>query len=175
MSNVKRSISTASAATLVVTVIIIIVIGTYATLNFSSGGSETSTTCNESTTTFTVIQNGTTQDLSYLIPASQCQRQVSLSGFSLQSAGSSPGLLSGNVSVVSPSPLTTFLLYVNGTYELFNDFALSSGSSPIIQYNAVLSNATVPIITGLSYSIEFVAIFGDGTATTATTLVTATA
>ena len=64
----KKSISSATAATLIATVIIIIVVGTYATLSFNSGSSETSITCSESTATFTVIQNGTAQGLSYPIP-----------------------------------------------------------------------------------------------------------
>ncbi len=162
------------AATLAATVIIIIVIGTYATLNFNTGSSETSITCSESTATFTVIQNGTAQGLSYLIPADPCQHQISLSGFSLSTTGNGTNSLNGNVNVNSRSSLITFIVYVNRTYELYNDFAHSGTSRYSIQYNADLNNATLPIIPGMSYTIEFVAIFKDGTATTVMTTVNAT-
>ena len=171
---VKRSVSSAMAATLVATVIIIIVIASYATLSFNNGSSETSITCSESIATFTVIQNGTAQGLIYPIPADPCQHQVSLSGFSLSTTGNLSNTLRGNVNVDSHSPLITFIVYVNGTYELYSDLSHSGSAQYSIQYNAVLNNATLPIISGMSYAIEFVALFKDGTATTATTIVNAT-
>lgn len=175
VSTARRAISSASLATIVATVVIIIAIGTYATINIDKSSSVTSMTCSESTTTFIVIQNGTSQSLSYLIPAAPCQHQITLSGFTLNSSKTSLGSLTGNVNIKSDSPLKTFLVYVNGTYELFNVFGNSGSSSYAIQYNAVLNNATVPIFTGMSYEIEFVATFKDGTAATATTLINATA
>ena len=162
------------AATLVATVIIIIVIGSYATLNFNNSGSKTSKTCSESIATFTVIQNGTAQELSYPIPEGPCQHQISLSGFSLSTTGNLSNALSGSVNVNSGSPLITFIVYVNGTYELYNAFSHSITSQYSIQYNAFLNNETLAIIPGMSYTIEFVALFKDGTATTATAIVNAT-
>ncbi len=44
-----------------------------------------------------------------------------------------------------------------------------------IQFITVLSNATLPIVSGGSYTIEFVALFKDGTAATATTTINASA
>ena len=170
---VKRSVSSAMAATLVATVIIIIVIESYATLSFNNGSSETSITCSESIATFTVIQNGTAQGLIYPIPEGPCQHQVSLSGFSL-STGNLSTTLRGNINVDSHSPLITFIVYVNGTYELYSDLSHSGAAQYSIQYKAVLNNATLPIISGMSYAIEFIALFKDGTATTATTIVNAT-
>ena len=169
-----NAISSATAATLIATIIILILVGTYAAINFGSGASETSITCSESTATFSVIQNSTTADLNFPIPAEPCEHQISLSGFNLTTAGDAPNSLSGNIKVDSRSPLTGFILYVNGTYELFNAMVPSHATTYSIQYNAVLSNATLPIIAGMSYSIEFVALFKDKTATTATTLVNAT-
>ncbi|MDG6906530.1 MAG: hypothetical protein JRN20_12175 [Nitrososphaerota archaeon] len=164
-----RSLSKASIVILVITIIIIIVIGAYAALNFGSGGAVTSMTCAETTTTFTVFDNGTSQELNYLVPAEPCQHSISLSGFALGAAGNSPGSLTGNVIVNSYSPLTMFLVYVNGTYELFNDFYNSGETHYTIQYNAVLNNSTLPIISGINYSVEFVAVFKDGTVATSTT------
>jgi len=162
------------AATLVATVIIIIVIGSYVTLSFNNGSSKTSISCSESTATFTVIQNGTAQELSYPIPADPCQHQISLSGFTISTNGNLSNALSGNVIVNSRSPLITFIVYVDGTYELYNDFSSSSTSQYTLRYNAFLNNETLPIISGMSYTIEFVALFKDRTATTATTIVNAT-
>ena len=170
-----NAISSATAATLIVTIIILILVGTYAAINLGSGASETSITCSESTATFAVIQNSTTADLNFPIPAEPCEHLISLSGFSLTTAGVAPNSLSGYIKVDSPTLLTGFILYVNGTYELYNAMATSHATTYTIQYNAVLNNATLPIITGMIYSIEFVALFKDKTATTSTTLVNATA
>jgi hypothetical protein len=170
----KKRISFAMAVTMIATVLIILVVGTYAALSFNRGGSETSITCSESIATFTVIQNGTAEAITYPIPAEPCQHQISLIGFALTTNGSS-NQLTGNVNVNSRSPLATLILYVNGTYELFNDFARSGSTHYSIQYNSPpLNNETLPIITGMRYTIEFVALFNDGTATTAATTVNAT-
>jgi len=172
MSRANRSISTASMATLVATIVIVIAIGTYALITFGNIGAvqtASTTTCSETTSTFTVDQNGSPLGLAYLIPASPCVHQVSLSGFTLKQSGA----VSGNVHVDSNSQLSMFLIYLNGTYETFNDFAAHSGSSFTVQYNAVFSNSTLPIMSGSNYVIEIVAVFKDGTATPATTVVTA--
>lgn len=167
----RHSISSASLVTLLVTVIII-AIGGYAAFSISNNGTTTSITCSESTATFNVLQNGTSQELSYPIPSEPCLHTIVLSGFSL-TIDEGSGDLNGNVSVNSHSPLITILVYVDGKYELFNDFSGKGSSPSTMLYFAPLNNSTVPLIAGNTYSIEFVAIFRDGTATTATTSVVA--
>ena len=165
----KKAISSALLATLVVTIIIVIVIGAYATISIKGGSSETRITCSESTATFVVSQNGTEEALSAPIPAEPCQHQISLSDFSLET---STGSLTGSINISSQSPLTTLILYLNGSYQTYNVF-VQTGSSFSMQYNAGLTNSTVTIIAGPTYNVEFVAFFKDGTATTANTTVVA--
>ena len=152
-----------------VTIIIVILIGAYATISTTNGSSETSITCSESTATFVISQNGTEEGLSAAIPAEPCQHHISLSGFKLTT---STGSLTGSINVSSRSPLTTLILYLNGSYELYNVFA-QSGTSFSMQYSTALSNSTLTIIAGITYNVEFVALFKDGTATTANTTIIA--
>jgi len=165
----KKAISSALLATLVATIVIVIVIGAYATISTMSGSSDTSITCSESTATFVISQNGTEEGLSAPIPAQPCQHHISLSGFTLTT---STGSLTGSINVSTRTPLTTLILYLNGSYQLYNVFA-QSGTSFSMQYNTGLTNSTLTIIAGLTYNVEFVALFKDGTATTANTTIIA--
>ena len=93
---------------------------------------------------------------------------MTLSGFSLNAtAGTAQIPLSGMIHIGSKSQLNGLLIYLNGTYESYNPMSSIKASSYSFQYNALLDNTTVPIITGMNYTVEFVATFKDGTATTA--------
>ena len=103
-----------------------------------------------------------------MIPSESCAHKISLSGFSLTPAGS----LRGTISVDSQSPLTGLIVYFNGTYELYSGVANSNSSKYSILYGAVLV-PTQLIVAGKVYSLEFIALFKDGTATIASTQVSA--
>ncbi|MGH2638781.1 MAG: hypothetical protein ACRDF4_05795, partial [Rhabdochlamydiaceae bacterium] len=170
-----RSISTPAAATLAVTGIIIIVIAAYAGLTLASNTTDTSITCSESVSQFTVVQNGTASELTLSIPDSPCQHHITLSSFSLATtAGADSSMsLSGNVYVNSTSPLSALVVYVNGSFETTTNLVSANTRPYTIQFNAILSN-TVQMIAGAKYRLEFVALFRDHTATTATTTVNLT-
>jgi hypothetical protein len=170
----SRGITSFSLAILIVVAIIIILAGTYAAFTFTGGGGA-STTCITSPATFSVLQNRTTTYISYPIPAEPCQHKMTLSGFSLNATLETSQIpLSGMIHISSKSQLNGLLIYLNGTYEVYSPMSLTGASSYSFQYNTVLDNATVPIISGMNYTIEFVAIFKDGTATTASTTLKAT-
>ena len=166
----NRSVSKTSAVALGLMAMIIIAIAAYAGTSLTGKSSETSITCSESFSEFNVIQNGTSAQLNLAFPASPCEHHISMSGFSLTSSGttSSSISLSGNVYVNSTSPLSALIVYVNGTYETTSSLANSNTRPYTIQYNAVLNNQTVPIIAGMNYKLEFVALFEDQSAATAT-------
>ncbi len=165
----SKAITSLGLSILIATVIVVILVGTYAAITFTSDGS-TSITCVESSGTFSVLQNSSTTYISYPVPAEPCQHHISLTGFSLNATrGTSLISLGGTIHVISRSQLTGLIIYVNGTYEQYNPMSPIKISSYSFQYNTVLGNGTVPIISGANYVVEFVAIFKDGTATTSST------
>jgi hypothetical protein len=167
----SQGISRATLATIVVSLVIIIAVVGYATISYLGTQQPTSITCSEATTTFYAPQNGTTQALAYPIPVAPCMHQLSLSGFSLTARTNT---LSGTLRVNSRSPITGLLIYVNGSYQTFNALSLPSSSGQYsLQYTASLANSTISIVAGNSYLVEFVGIFKDGTATTASVAITA--
>jgi cell division protein YceG involved in septum cleavage len=161
----------ATIVTIVVSVIIIIGIASYAAISYYGNG-PTTITCSESTSTFTVMQNDTIQAISFAIPAQQCIHHLALNGFSL-SIVNNKGLLEGTVSVNSGSPLDGLIIYLNGTYELYSPLSISNVRQYSMEYTTDLSNQTISIIAGKSYLIEFVGLFRDGTASTASIVVNA--
>lgn len=83
----------------------------------------------------------------------------------------SPFLL-GTVFVNSSVPLQTLQLYINGTFEgttnysnKFTNYAIGYKSSP--------NNPVMPIVSGKSYDVTFVATFQDGSVSNASTVVVA--
>jgi hypothetical protein len=163
--NTSQGISRATLATIVASLVIVVALGSYATINYLGNNQPVSITCNETTTTFYAPQNGTTQALAYPIPAAPCTHQLSVKNFSL-TAGTN--MLNGTIEVNSKSPITGLFIYVNGTYQTFNALTISSSSAQYsLQYTAALSSSTISIVSGNSYLVEFVGIFKDGTATTA--------
>ena len=170
MSRRRKSASTGMAAALVVSIIIIISIATYATV-VSNGNESTYVSCTATTSTLAAPQG-----LAVVIPEPEsCAHKISLSGFSLTPAGSgtsNSNSLRGTISVESQSPLTGLILYLNGTYELYSGMTNSNTTHYSIQYGAVLSG-TEPIVAGKAYSVEFIALFQDGTATIASTQISA--
>ena len=171
MVNFSRGISRATLATVVASLLIIFAIGSYAAIDYRGNQQPTSITCSEITTTFDFPENGTTQALAYPIPVAPCMHELTLKSFTL-TAGTD--ILNGTVDVNSRSPITGLLIYVNGTYQTFSALKLSSSSVRFsMQYSASLSSHTISIVAGNSYLVEFVGIFKDGTATTASDLITA--
>jgi hypothetical protein len=163
----SQGITSLGLSILIATAIVVILFGTYAAITFTNGGS-TSITCGESSATFAVLQNSTTTYVSYPIPAEPCQHQITLTDLSLNASGENSQIqLGGMIHVVSKSQLVGLIMYFNGTYELYNPMSSIRASSYSFQYNTVLDNTTIPIIPGMNYTVEFVAIFKDGTATTA--------
>lgn len=162
----SKGITSLGMTILIATVIVIILVGTYATITFTNEGENL--TCSESTATFAVLQNVTTTYVSYPIPAEPCQHHISLTGFSLNiTSGTSLIALSGFVHVTSPSQLNGLIMYLDGTYEQYSPMTQIRATSYSFQYNTVLGNGTVPVTSGMNYTLEFVAVFKDGTATTA--------
>lgn len=163
----RGGITSIALTVLIATMIIVILVGTYAAITFD-GGSETSMTCAESVATFAVLENGSTVHTSFPIPADPCQHRLTLEGFTLNST--SEGVqytLGGMLHVDSKSQLVGLILYMNGSYELYNAMTPIKADSYTFQYSTVLGNASAPIFFGMNYTVEFVAIFKDGTATTA--------
>ncbi len=153
--------------------IVIIVIGALAALPRVDNGS-THITCSESPETFSVPQNSTTAYLTYGIPSDPCQGHISLGNFSLNvNSGSGQASLSGGIRVNSRSQLKGLIVYLNGTYETYSAMSPVGTTTYAFQYNTLLQDQIVPIVSGTSYTLEFVAIFKDGTATEASVSLTA--
>lgn len=170
----SRAISSAGVAIIAGTVIVIIVIGLLAALPHFGNGS-THITCSESPETFSVPQNSTTSYLTYWIPADPCQGHISLGNFSLNvNSGTGQASLSGNVHVDSRSQLKGMIVYLNGSYETYSAISPVGTIGYTLQYDTILQDQIVPIVAGTIYTLEFVAIFKDGTATEASISLTAT-
>ena len=121
----SRGITSLVLSILIATAIIIILVGTYAAFTFT-GGAGNATTCSISPATFAVLQNSTTTYISYPIPAEPCQHKMTLSGFSLNTAGETSQIpLSGTIHISSKSQLTGLLVYLDGTYEVYSPMSLT--------------------------------------------------
>ena len=160
----SSAFTNATMVTFIVTAAIIVAIVGYITISsFGSGGP---TTCSsETTSTFSVVENGNSTFVTY--PIAGCDHSIALSGFTLAESGS----LAGDVSINSHSEITGLILYVNGTYSTFA--AIGSYASSM-HYSAMLDNQTFPLAAGNEYTIGIVAIFKDKTAATGETVVTVT-
>lgn len=154
-----------------VSLVIVVAIASYATIDYFES-QPTSITCSESTSTFTVMENGTGQGVEFPIPAQPCAHEMGLHGLTLTMRANS-GDLNGTISINSRSQLEGLIVYVNGTYEVYNAIAGSSARQYSIGYNTTLSNGSLLITPGTNCLVKFVAIFKDGTASTASAVVRA--
>jgi len=136
--------------------------------------SVTTVSCNSSPTELAITENGTTTTTTEWIPSSPCQSQITLGNFSLcvSNCNYPSPYLSGTVNVDTFYPLSTLLLYVNGTYEgsttysnNFQYYAIGLKANP--------NNPSMPITPNDTYTIKLVAIFQNGLATVASTQVVA--
>jgi len=131
-------------------------------------------TCNSSPAQLTITENGTVMTTVVAIPPPPCGPQVTLQGFSLCASSCiypSP-YLSGTVMVKAASPLSTLLLYINGTYE--GSWTYSNNlTTYAIAFKASPVNPSMPIEANDTYTIKFVAFFGSGLGTEATAQVVA--
>lgn len=152
---------------------VVVIVGVYVDLNLNRNNI-LPITCGNSPTELTVTENGTTTVESYRIPALPCRHGISLSGFSLITTGAQiQNYLSGYVYINSTSPLTKLLLFINGTFESERSYSNNFTTPYAIQYKAGLSNTSLPIISGKTYVVEFVAVFQDDSASSATAMITA--
>ncbi|MDG6905023.1 MAG: hypothetical protein JRN20_04480 [Nitrososphaerota archaeon] len=159
-----RGASLVMATVLVVSMVVVISVASYATIA-SSRGESTYTTCATTTSVFVP------QNLTLNLPNDVCNHKVLLNGFSIAASGTSVSVR-GTITFESNSPLTTLLLFFNGTYVTSNPFPPTNETSFSTTYGASF-NANAPVISGQSYSVEFIALFQDGTATVNSTMLKA--
>ncbi|MHB8566609.1 MAG: hypothetical protein ACYC7D_07845 [Nitrososphaerales archaeon] len=79
--------------------------------------------------------------------------------------------LAAEVLVNSTSPLRSLRLYINATYESTSTYTNNFTTPYIIEYKANPTNQTLPIVSGRTYGVSLLASFGDGSASTASSVV----
>ena len=163
--------SNGKVATIAVSLILVVAISGYGTIDYFQN-QPTSITCRESTSTFIVMQNETSIGIEFPIPAQPCIHEISLHGFTLTARVTS-GDLHGTITVNSRSQLEGLIVYVNGAYEIYAAMVGPKTREYSILYNATFSNDSPLITSGTNYLVKFVAIFKDGTASTASVVVRA--
>ena len=131
-------------------------------------------TCNSSPTELAITENGTTTTIIAMIPSIPCQPQMTLSGFSIcvGSCNYPSPYLSGIISVNTSSPVSTLILYINGTYEESSP-VLNNFTTYAIGFKANPTDPSMPITANSAYTIKLVAIFKNGLAAVASTQVVA--